>query len=494
MDRQTPMRHDIRFLLGDELQKITAIDPTLTVLDWLRGNHRQGTKEGCNEGDCGACTIVIGRLEDGAIRYRAVNSCIQFVASLDGCQVLTVENLRRNGSLHAVQQAMIDCHASQCGFCTPGFVMSLFAMTKEFAASPSDDTIDDVLAGNLCRCTGYAPIVRAARRAYHLGVADSPVGQSTLQSRLQGLNDGQSYCLTHGQRKFFAPSDLQTLAEVLAAHPNATIIAGATDVGLWVTKQMRRPDSIVWTGHVKELLDFNETEDAFEIGAAVTYAKAAARLAGNFPDLGEILRRLGSVQIRNVATIGGNIANGSPIGDSAPALIAAAAVLHLRQGRATRSMPLENFFRAYGQQDRMPGEFIEKITLPKAGAGSNYRAYKVSKRFDQDISAVMGAFHLRMAGSDILDARIAFGGMAATPKRAMQTETVLRGKHWNERTLADAQAALENDFAPISDMRASAHYRLSVAKNLLRRLLFETNAPAIETRLVGIRSRSYVQG
>jgi xanthine dehydrogenase small subunit len=487
------MRNDIRFLLGDELQQITTVDPTLTVLDWLRSNHRHGTKEGCNEGDCGACTVVVGRLEDGAIRYRAVNSCIQFVGTLDGCQVLTVEDLRHNGSLHAVQQAMIDCHASQCGFCTPGFVMSLFAMTKEFAEPPSDDTIDDVLAGNLCRCTGYAPIVRAARRAYHLGAADDLAGQATHQSCLESLNDGQSYCLTHGGQNFFAPSDIETLAEVLAAHPNATLVAGATDVGLWVTKRMQRPDPIVWTGRVKELLDFRETEGAFEIGAAVTYAKAAVRLARGYPDLGEILRRLGSVQIRNVATIGGNIANGSPIGDSAPALIAAAAVLHLRRGLATRSMPLEDFFRAYGQQDRRPGEFIERITLPKAGADSNYRAYKVSKRFDQDISAVMGAFHLRMVGSDIVAARIAFGGMAATPKRALQTETALCGKEWNQRTLADAQAALENDFTPISDMRASAQYRLSVAKNLLHRLLAETNGPAVETRLVGIRSRPYVQ-
>ena len=476
------MRGTIRFLLGDDLHELASVDPTQTVLDWLRiVQRRTGTKEGCNEGDCGACTVVVADVRDGALRYRALNACIRFVATLDGCQLLTVEDLKRDGRLHAVQQAMVECHGSQCGFCTPGFVMSLYAMMKNHPECPPEAELDDILAGNLCRCTGYAPIIRAAKRAYELAGGREPDGD--VLARLQTLDDGCGVEVGQGERMFYAPAGVDDFARILLEYPEATVMAGATDVGLWVTKQMRRLDPVVWTGRVRALQTVAETADGIEIGAAATYAEATAAIARLYPDFGEMVRRLGSVQIRNAGTIGGNIANGSPIGDASPALIAAGAVLHLRRGAARRSMPLEQFFIAYGKQDRAEGEFVERIFVPKPAAGTQYRVYKISKRFDQDISAVLGAFLLRLEGSKIAAARIAFGGMAATPKRALQTEAALTGRDWDEAAIRAAQDALARDFSPIGDMRASAAYRMQVARNLIRRLHVETTAPAVETRL-----------
>ena len=483
------MRSGIRFLLGDQLRELSHLDPTMTVLDWLRLDQRRtGTKEGCNEGDCGACTVLVRDLHEGKVRTRALNACIQFVATLDGCQLLSVEDLKRKGRLHPAQQAMAECHGSQCGFCTPGFVMSLAAMMETHAECPSEAALDEILAGNLCRCTGYAPIIRAARRAYEL---EGDANDEEVAARLQALADGSSYAVGDGARMFFAPASADGLAALLLAHPNATILGGGTDVGLWVTKQMQRLDTVIWTGRVRELLEVRDTAATIEIGAGATYAEATGAIARHYPDFAAMARRLGSVQIRNAGTIGGNIANGSPIGDASPALIATGATLHLRRGDARRAMPLEAFFLAYGRQDRAEGEFVERISVPKPAQGEKYRVYKISKRFDQDISAVLGAFNLRIAGGIVEEARIAFGGMAATPKRALQVETALRGRAFDEAAIVAAQAALERDFSPISDMRASATYRIQVAKNLIRRLHAEINGVA-ETRLEGARSLAHV--
>jgi xanthine dehydrogenase small subunit len=481
------MRERVRFLLGDAERAVGGIDPTMTVLDWLRTvERRTGTKEGCNEGDCGACTVALGRLEGGRVCYRAVNSCIQLVGMLDGCQLLTVEDLAApDGTPHPVQSALVECHASQCGFCTPGFAMSLFTLFHE-DTPPDEQRIDDALAGNLCRCTGYAPIVAAGLRMRAQGAGDRfAAGEAALAARLAALGDDETMVIGQDGRRFYAPASVDALADLLLAHPDACIVAGATDVGLWITKQLRVLDPVIWLGRVEELQAIEDRGETLAIGAGVTYRDALRPLAALYPDLGELFRRLGGEQVRNAGTIGGNIANGSPIGDSPPALIALGARLVMRRGGAQRELALEDFFLDYGKQDRRPGEFVEAILLPKPAPGLRFRAYKIAKRFDQDISAVMAGFALQLADGHIAQARLAYGGMAATPKRARAAEAALLGRHWDEAAVDAAIAALAEDFKPITDMRASAAYRLQVAGNLLRRLHIETTEPSVATRLVG---------
>ncbi|MGK9232690.1 xanthine dehydrogenase small subunit [Inquilinus limosus] len=489
------MRDTVRFLFGDELREIRTVDPTLTVLDWLRIEERKtGTKEGCAEGDCGACTVVVGRRDGDRVRYEPVNACIRFLATLDGCQLLTVEHLKAaDGALHPVQQAMVDCHGSQCGFCTPGFVMALFALYRNDPA-PTDDRIDDALAGNLCRCTGYTPIVAAGQRMYELGAPEADrfaAAEAETARRLAALEDEETVAVGDGARRFYAPAAADAMAALLLEHPDATIVSGATDVGLWVTKQLRVLPAVIYTGRVRDLRGIRETADGFEIGAATTYAEAIGPIGAAYPDFGELIRRLGAEQVRAVGTIGGNIANGSPIGDTPPALIAAGATLVLRRGEERRSLPLEDFFIAYGQQDRRPGEFVESILLPRLRPGDRFRAYKISKRFDQDISAVCAAFRLRVEDGKVAEIRIAYGGMAGTPKRAAETEAALTGRPWIEETVRAALPLLQRDFTPLTDWRASAGYRAKVAANLLLKLHAETADPAAETRLVGERSLAH---
>jgi xanthine dehydrogenase small subunit len=470
------VRREIRFLLGHEPRVLARVDPTVTVLEYLRGvEHRKGTKEGCAEGDCGACTVVLARPEGGRLRFEAVNACIRFLPTVDGCQLLTVEDLRApDGTLHPVQAAMVEANASQCGFCTPGFVMSLLPVYQA-GGEPTPEAVDDALAGNLCRCTGYGPIAAAA-----LAMRDALGATAHLDGRaadalatLEGWRDRETVALEHEGRRYFAPAGVGDLAALLVEHPDATVLAGGTDVGLWVTKLRRRLDTVVYVGRVRELAEIRETADAVEIGAGVTYRDATAALARHWPDMGELIRRLGSVQIRNCGTIGGNVANGSPIGDSPPALIAAGATLGLRRGDERREMPLEAFFLAYGKQDRRASEFVERITIPKPGPGTHFRCYKLSKRFDQDISALCGAFRIELDGDRVVSARVAFGGMAPVPKRAASAEQALAGRAWGEEAVEEAAAALASDFAPISDMRASAGYRLRAAQNLLRKCFLE---------------------
>ena len=490
------MREEIRFLLDHDKRVLRSVDPTMTVLDYLRQvEGLVGTKEGCNEGDCGACTVVRAKPEDGRLRYEAVNSCIQFLGTLDGCRLLTVKHLAgKDGALHPVQRAMVDCHGSQCGFCTPGFVMSLFALTRHANALPDDDTIDDALAGNLCRCTGYAPIVRAAKQMYELNPRQDTVAAREMETveALRSLGDTQTVSVGEGKRRFYAPATVDALAALVEANPDATIVAGSTDVGLWVTKEMRRLDTIIYVGRIADLAQIEESADGIVIGAGVSYTDAMAMLGRHYPDMGEVIRRLGSVQIRNAGTIGGNVANGSPIGDSLPLLIAAGATLHLRRGSERRSMPIEDFFLDYSRQDLRPGEFVEKIVVPFPAVVTRFRAYKISKRFDQDISAVIAAFNLRIDDGRVAEARVAFGGMAETPKRARAVEARLTGSAWTEATVRSAMAELEKDFTPITDWRASAGYRLRVAQNLLMRLFVETTDPTEETRLVGDRRLAHV--
>ncbi|MFQ5533584.1 MAG: xanthine dehydrogenase small subunit [Sphingomonadales bacterium] len=488
------MRHSIKFLLGDQIRELRSVDPTLTVLDYLRqSEHRIGTKEGCAEGDCGACTVVIARLQDDTLRYQAVNACIMLAPALDGCQLLSVEDLRgADGTLHPIQRAMVQEHASQCGFCTPGLVMSLFALYHSHDPNqpPDLDHINDTLAGNLCRCTGYGPIIAAARKMHDLSQGPDRFEhdrQATI-ARLQSIQDDKTIAIESPDgRTFYAPATTDDLAELLIERPDAVLVAGATDVGLWVTKQMRKLDRVIYLGRVAGLKDIVETGSAIEIGAMASYAGAAPVIARHYPDFGEIIRRIGSTQIRNLGTIGGNIANGSPIGDSSPPLIALGATLCLRRGAERRRMPIEDFFIAYGQQDLRPGEFLEKIIVPKPANDARLGCYKISKRFDQDISAVLGAFHVVVRAGHVVDARIAFGGMAPTPQRALRAEAALIGKPWDAATVEQAMQALRHDFTPIDDMRASAGYRMQVARNLLMKLFVETTESGVPTRIIETR-------
>ncbi|GAB6968053.1 xanthine dehydrogenase small subunit [Komagataeibacter kakiaceti JCM 25156] len=470
----TGIRNDIRFYVGNECHTLAHVAPTRTLLDWLREERGlTGTKEGCNEGDCGACTVLVVRLEGEQLVWRAVNACIQFVSMLDGAQVLTIEDIRApDGTLHPVQQAMVDQHGSQCGFCTPGFVMSMVAGRKADGLAQDEHHIDDMLAGNLCRCTGYAPIVRAMRQAMQAGPDHFDAMARDMAERLRQLRDGASVEISGPSGRLTIPATADGLASTLLAHPDARIVAGATDVGLWVTKGLRELPHLVPIGQIADLRRITRGEDALYIGAAVTWQEARAALREILPQPDEdVIRRIGSVQVRNAGTVCGNIANGSPIGDGPPLLIAADARLHLRRGDVRRTIALEDFFVDYGRQDRAPGEFVEGVSIPLPGPGTVIRAWKISKRFDQDISAVLGAFSLTLTpDGTITRARVAFGGMAATPRRAPRTEAALEGHEWNAATLEAARQAIMEDFAPITDMRASDWYRRTVAANLLTRL------------------------
>ncbi len=479
-------RHSIRFVLDGRVVELQDVDPNRTVLQFLREDlNRTGTKEGCAEGDCGACTVVIAEIDAQGTRLaaRAVNACIQFLPTLDGKELITVESLAGD-ELHPAQQAMIEQHGSQCGFCTPGFVMSLFALYKN-NPRPGRRDIDDALAGNLCRCTGYQPIVDAALAMYRnpaagddwtRQVAGGPAGadEEVRIDRLRELAPAGPLCLEHGQHRFFAPRTLGELAALVEQYPQAALLAGGTDLALRVTKALDDLGTLILVANVAELRVLATTDTHLEVGAAVTLSEALPVFQLHFPGLGELFLRFASPPVRNAATIGGNVANASPIGDSMPALLALDAELVLRQGRATRKLPLERFYTGYRETALRAGEFIERILVPLTGADEQVRSYKVSKRFDQDISAVCGAYRLRLKGGRVDEIRVAYGGMAATPKRALHCERALAGQDWTEATIRSALAALDEDFAPISDMRASGNYRRQVCRNLLLRFYLES--------------------
>jgi xanthine dehydrogenase small subunit len=448
----------IRFLLDSETIEVEDVDPTGTVLDYLRYTlRRTGTKEGCAEGDCGACTVLLGELAEDKVEWRAVNACILFLPMLDGKALRTVESL---GGTHPVQREMVERHGSQCGFCTPGFVMSLYGRSLG-AAGTVGVPVGDVIAGNLCRCTGYGPIL-AAGEAVPVAVEED----EAIVEALRALRPAYGH-----------PASADALADLLLANPETQIVAGATDVGLWVTKQLRDLGPTVFIGDIADLRQVEESPEALTLGAAVRYSEAREALARLHPDLGELVRRIGGVQVRNAGTIGGNIANGSPIGDMPPALIALGAELTLRRGTERRTLALEDFFLGYGKQDRAPGEFVESIRIPRPSPDMLVRVVKLSKRFDSDISGVCGAFALRIEDNVVTLARVAFGGMAGIPARAPGCEAALTGRPWSEDVVEAAAQALARDYEPLDDLRGSAAYRRKVAANLLRRIWAEQNEP-----------------
>ncbi len=488
------VRRSIRYLSQGRVIEVDDFAPSTTLLDHLRlVRRRTGVKEGCGEGDCGACTVALGRLVDGRLVYEPVNACIRLLGTVDGCEIVTVEDLAEGGTLHPLQAAMVRRHASQCGFCTPGIVMSLFTL---YATPGRHDraAVIDRLSGNLCRCTGYRPIVDAALEALSERLDDVPddlfaVHAASTTLALSALADGASVFVGDEARFFAAPTRLDTLADILAACPDATLVAGATDVGLWITKQGRDLPRIVHLGRIEGLDRIEEDEAGLAIGATVGLAAAGERLAAFDPDLAALFRRIGSVQVRATGTLGGNIANGSPIGDSPPALIALDATLELWGPEGVRQMPLESYFLAYGKQDRRPGEIVARVRVPRLGPEHAFRTYKIAKRHDQDISSVMAAFRLTLDGDRITEARLAFGGMAATPKRAAGAEAALVGA--SVRSAASWRPALDAlrlDFTPLSDMRASADYRTEAAVGLLGRALAEiAGTPSSKTRVHGLR-------
>lgn len=485
----------IQFLVNNSRQSLDGVAPSLSVLQYLRTTMALvGTKEGCAAGDCGACTVAVGELTETGVEYRAVNACITPVGSLHGKHLVTVEHLSDSTALppnsspglppflHPVQQAMVDCHGAQCGFCTPGIVMSLYCWYLSVRAgrtAADRHSVELALSGNLCRCTGYQPIFRAAEQAIQAQAVQAMEDPSetgadiSVRQQLEEIAASAPGSLQLGDQAYHIPASGQAVADLLAQYPDARLVAGATDLGLEVTQQLRPMKTLIYTGAATDMKVLSETDTAVTLGGALTYSQMHPALERTFPAFGQLLNRLGSLQIRNQGTLAGNVANGSPIGDTPPVLLALNATLHLRNAGGSRELPVDRFFTGYRQTALASGEFIEAVTLPKLADNEVLKVYKISKRFDDDISAVCLALWLKLEDGLVADCRIGCGGMAATPARAFHTEAALKGNALDDPTLRAAEQALAADFSPIDDVRASAAYRLAVAAKLLTRARLE---------------------
>ena len=472
----------VRFLVDDKEQCVGNIDPNMTLLDFLRDSLTlKGTKEGCASGDCGACTVVLACIDDDAesLSYASVNSCVTLVGNIHGKQVITVEHLEDASRLHHCQKAMVDHHASQCGFCTPGFIMSLFAHSKNFTKRSRENVITS-LAGNLCRCTGYQPIIDAGMRTPPEGYQDRfEREQERTINQLKSIDRKDKLpTISCDNRHFFCPQTIDQLAEILVEYPEARLIAGGTDLALEVTQDLKTIKVLVSTLRVKELRNLSDSANQIEIGAAVNFSTFKSAIISIYPDLKELIERFGSLQIRNQCTLGGNIANASPIADMPPLLMILDASVVLRKGKERREIGLQDFYLSYKKTVLRESEFIESIRIPKIEHGHLVRVYKVSKRFEDDISASCGAIWITTENGKIKRAHIAFGGMSEIPKRALNCEKALEGLAWNEETIKLGMEAVRDDFSPITDFRATKDYRLQVSQNLLLRYFHELNNPS----------------
>jgi len=492
------MKHQtIRFIRRGAVQSLHNIAPDRTLLDLLREDLAcTGTKEGCGEGDCGACTVVLAEADGEQLRFRAVNSCIRLAHSIDGKALWTVEDLAgADGRLHPAQEAMVRCHASQCGFCTPGFVMSLFGMYQTHVArgqAIGRALAQQELSGNLCRCTGYRPILDAAqamaglpRTAIDEGVllvqlrqlgqvADAPAPVSSAIAVAPARQPGHADLAPGPGQAYLAPRTLAALLQARAAHPDAQVVAGCTDVGLWITKQHRRFDKLLDVTRAAELRRIERYPHHVAIGAAVPLHDAYAALVRDRPQLQVFANRFAGLPVRNSGTLGGNVANGSPIGDSMPLLIALGTNVVLMSTRGHREMPLEALYTGYRQNVMAADELLAWVKVPLPVDGETMRVYKISKRFDDDISALCLAVNLRLEAGQVVHASIGVGGVAATPVRARRAEAVLTGGQWSAELARQAADALRSEFQPISDMRASAAYRTEVLGNLMHRFWLES--------------------
>jgi xanthine dehydrogenase small subunit len=456
----------IKFILNDRIQEIHNPDPNETILNYIRLKLKKtGTKEGCAEGGCGACTIVIGELKKNNIIYKAINSCIAFTPSLEGKQLLVIEDLMlKDGSLHPVQSAMVNYHASQCGFCTPGFVMSLFSMYKNNKFY-DEKTIEESISGNLCRCTGYRPIIDAAKSLNNSKSDQFKKNKKKTIALLKKIRP-KSISINNQNKKYFAPKTINELKKIIKKYPNLDFFSGGTDMSLIVTKQKKNLDDIIYLNSIDELNYIKENYKYIEVGATTPLIQFELFIKKYYSDFNIILKRYGSVQIRNVATMAGNIATASPIGDSLPLLLSLDASIVIESFNKKSILPLKNFFIGYRKTKLKKGQFISSIRIPIL-KNNIFKAYKISKRIDDDISSVCASFNLAIVNKKIKSIKIAYGGMAAIPKRAIYCEKVLLNSNFSEDIILKAQKSLEKDFQPINDMRASKDYRMEIAKNLL---------------------------
>ena len=463
----------IKFVWNNKILKIDSPDPNETLLDFIRLKLKKiGTKEGCAEGGCGACTVVLAEFKKNDLIYKAINACISFVTILQGKQLIIVEDLSNNdGSLHPVQKAMVDYHGSQCGFCTPGFVMSLFALTKDYS-SYTEENIKDSISGNLCRCTGYRPIMDAAKSLNNKNRSDKFVKNKKKIINLLKKINSENISLKNGNKKYFSPKSINELQKIIKKNPNPIFLSGATDLSLIVTKERKEINNIISLNSIKELKFIKERNQNIEVGAATSLIEFELFIKKYYPDFNSILKRYGSVQIRNVATMAGNIATASPIGDTLPLLLSLDAKLVLQKESNKTILPLKNFFISYRKTRLKKGQFIYSIIIP-IFKKNIFKAYKISKRIDDDISSVCASFNLEIINKKIKKVKIAYGGMAPIPKRAINCEKILTNSLFSEETFKKAEKKLEKDFAPIDDMRASKDYRMEIAKNLLTKCFIE---------------------